>query len=221
MHPQIRKIATTITRPTWKRLLGLTPRAILERGNHQCHVIRKQYAVGNLDNFKRTYTKNKTHYNEMRGWIVCTDGKRNTYIRFYGPPKPDTQVWVWCSCNYFLFHLEYTLARLNASTIRNSNGQRPTLRRKQVIDKKTGKKKWVQVGKNVRLIPHLCKHLVMLGKLALQEKRDLAAEQIEEIEKEASVAKMIEARMTKPNPFTRTIPKGRFTTPFGTHKNIR
>ena len=190
-------IAKPIRRLTLQQLMRATPSAIVSRAAKQCHVVRKEYAVGSLDGFRRTYTKNRTFYNEMRTWTVCTDGKRNTYLRFFGPPSPTTEVWVWCSCPYFTYNLEVVLARYNSSVIRYSNGQIPIVR-------------------NRRMIPHLCKHLILTARAALMEKRDLVQTKLDLEEKEsAAVEKQAAAAQLKPHSSDRKIPKGRFTTPAG------
>lgn len=165
---------------------------IIKRANSQCHVIRKEYAVGSRDGFNRTYRKDRIFYNEMRVYMSCTDGKRATFIRFFGPPEKDTPCWVFCSCQYFTFNLEVALTRQNSSSIKFSNGQLPRER-------------------NVRMIPHLCKHLVLSARLALQQREDLAAERMQ-VEASASKAarNQQEAMM---HPMDKRIPRHQFTSP--------
>lgn len=189
-------IAAPIKRLTLQQLLRATPSAIVARAAKQCHIYRKQYAVGSLDGFRRTYVKNRIFYNELRTWTTCTDGKRNTYLRFFGPPALTTEVWCWCSCPYYTYNLEVVLARYNSSTIRYSNGQRPIVR-------------------NPRMIPHLCKHLVLTARAALMEKKDLVQTKLdleekekESVEKQAAVARLAPREEG-------VIPKGRFTSPVG------
>jgi hypothetical protein len=100
----------------------------------------------------------------------CTDGKRKTYLRFFGAPSMTTPVWAWCDCPYFTYYLEVTLSSFGCSSVRNSNGQPPTIR-------------------NPQNIPYLCKHLVLTAEIALTQRRDLATDRAEkemvEEEKEA------------------------------------
>jgi hypothetical protein len=190
-------IAAPVERLTLQQLVRATPSSIVARATRQCHLIRRQYAMGSLDGFRRQYGKNRSYYNEMRTWTTCTDGKRNSYLRFFGPPALQTQVWAWCDCPYFKFYCEVVLSRYNCSTIRSSNGMLPVVR-------------------NKRMVPHLCKHLLIAAKYAVQEKRDLvqdeldraAAEQEEVAGKKAAMFRPLASRGL-------TIPKGRFTSPGG------
>jgi len=99
--PTKKVVAKPVKRLTLSQLLRATPSAILSRANNQCHVVRKQYDTGSKDGFRRTFVKNKSYYNEMRVRSTCTDGPRNSYVRFFGKPDKDTECWVWCSCPYF------------------------------------------------------------------------------------------------------------------------
>jgi hypothetical protein len=96
-----RVVAAPVDRLTLQQLVRATPSSIVARATRQCHLIRRQYALGSLDGFRRQYGKNRTSYNEMRTWTTCTDGKRNSYLRFFGAPALDTPVWAWCDCQYF------------------------------------------------------------------------------------------------------------------------
>lgn len=57
-----------------------------------------------------------------------------------GAHSTDAQVWLTCSCAYFLYYLEVALARYGNTSIINSDGSAP-------------------VEKNPRQVPYLCKHL--------------------------------------------------------------
>lgn len=70
----------------------------------------------------------------------------NEYIK----PSLDTDCWVKCSCPYFLFHVEYALAKVGSSEIDYSNGRPP-------------------VVTNPHTIPHLCKHLYAAIPLVLKQ----------------------------------------------------
>jgi hypothetical protein len=167
---------------------------IIKRANRECHAIRKEYNIGSRDGFRRVYSRDRTYYNEVRYYSACTDGKRISYIRFYGPPKPETPVWVWCSCPHFLFTLEVALARYNSSSIKQSNGQLPRVR-------------------NPTMFPYLCKHLVNAAKYALQQKDDLAAQRIQSIEQAKTAAAKQQLFKLSEKPTERRIPKGQFVSP--------
>ena len=191
-----KKAASPINRLNLKQLAQATASYfpdIIKRANTQCHVIRKQYAVGSREGFQRTYRKDRTFYNEMRVYMACTDGKRASFVRFFGPPSPDTPCWVFCSCPYFTYNLEVALTRQNSSSIKFSNGQLPRER-------------------NARMIPHLCKHLVLTARLALKETEDKAAARMQV---EASAERTAEARQRQAmqHPMDKKIPKGQFTSP--------
>jgi hypothetical protein len=95
----------------------------------------------------------------------CTDGKRKTYLRFFGVPSVTTPIWAWCDCPYFTYYLEVALTKYGCSSIRSSNGKPPVVR-------------------NPQNLPYLCKHLVLTAKIALTQRRDLATDRAEkEMEK--------------------------------------
>lgn len=162
-------IAAPVKRLTLAQLIKLTPSPIRERANSECRAVRKQYEVGSRDGFRRVYRKDKEYYNEFRFYSVCKDGKRHSYIRFYGPPKADTPVWVWCSCPFFTYTLEVVLAKFNSSTIRLSNGMLPQVR-------------------NPKMVPYLCKHLVRASVDAVKQQKDLAKKRVEELKKQKKAA---------------------------------
>ncbi len=196
--PGKRYAATPINRMKLGQLAQVTARfypEIVKRANQQCHIIRKEYGVGSREGFKRTYRKDKVFYNEMRTYLTCTDGKRAAYIRFFGPPDANTPCWVWCSCQYFTYNLEVALARRNSSAVKLSNGQLPRER-------------------NARMIPHLCKHLVLAARLALQQRDDLAAERIQ-AEAQAKSAATTQQQGMEQKARERKIPRDQFTRPSG------
>jgi len=196
-----RKVAKPLQRLTLKQLVRATPSDIKSRAGTQCRIARKEYAPGSRDNFKRVYVRNRTYYNEFRAWVVCTDGRRNSYLRFFGPPEPDSECWVWCSCPYFQFTLEVALARRNTSVVRNSNGQLPRVR-------------------NPAMIPHLCKHLVLIANAAVKETEDLAAAKMAEEQGVAEEAKKeAAARKIKPRKNSR-LKKDTFSKPKGSRKFV-
>jgi len=194
-----RKIAQPLQRLKLKDLLRATPSDIISRAGTQCRIMRKEYAYGSRDNFKRVYVRNRTYYNEFRAWVMCTDGRRNSYLRFYGPPEKDSEVWVWCSCPYFTFNLEVALARRNSSVVRNSNGALPRVR-------------------NPAMIPHLCKHLVLISNSGVKETRDLAAEKMaEEMGRAEEAEKQAIAHTLRPK---KKLPRDKFVKPSNPNKFV-
>jgi len=189
--------ATPVRRMNLKQLIFATNARypeVIKRANQQCHTIRKEYNVGSRDGFKRVYSPDRIFYNEVRFYSVCTDGKRISYVRFYGPPEPTTPVWVWCSCPMFCFSLEVCLTRYNSSSILQSNGQLPIVRNRQMF-------------------PHLCKHLINASKFALQQTDDLAARRMEAMqEAKTAAAKQQLTRMAQ-KPAHQRIPPKKFVSP--------
>ncbi|MGW8179673.1 MAG: hypothetical protein ACWGQW_13075 [bacterium] len=189
--------ATPIRRMNLKQLVFATNARhpdIIKRANQQCHTLRKEYNIGSRDGFKRVYRPDRIFYNEVRLYSACTDGKRISYVRFFGPPDPTTPAWVWCSCPYFTFNLEVCLTRYNSSSILLSNGQLPIVRNRQMF-------------------PHLCKHLVNTAKFALEQKDDLAARRMEAMqEAKTAAAKQQLTRMAQ-KPTGQRIPPRRFVSP--------
>lgn len=195
--PEKHYAATPIRRMNLKQLVFATNARhpeIIQRANKECHIIRKEYNVGSRDGFKRVYSPDRTFYNEARFYSACTDGKRISYIRFYGPPDPATPVWVWCSCEYYTFNLEVVLTRYNSSSIMLSNGQLPIVRNRQMF-------------------PHLCKHLVNAAKYAIQQTEDLAAQRMEAAEQAKSAAAKQQLTRMAQKPISKRIPPKRFVTP--------
>lgn len=160
-----------IDRLTLQELLRMTPSEIKTRANTQCSPMRRQYSVGSLNGFQRSREKRPTYYNEQRVWMRCTDGKRKTYLRFFGTPAVTTPVWAWCDCPYFKYYLEVALTKYGCSSIKSSNGKPPVVR-------------------NPQNLPYLCKHLVVTAKIAVSQRQDLAKDRAEkEMEQEEAQSK--------------------------------
>jgi hypothetical protein len=175
-----------LQRPDLQELLGMTPSEIIKRSQMQCRPVRKQYALGSKNGWKKARSGFAAYYNEMRVYSMCTDGKRYSYIRFYGPPELSTPVWVWCSCPYFKYYLEVALANRNGTSIKTTSGpgqetyKGRTVSRKPVINKPPN-------VRNPSQAIYLCKHLALAAKLGLAQKKDMASEQYEDDEpREAS-----------------------------------
>ena len=123
-----------------------TPRPIMLRALQQCRV-RVTKAIQDRDDFGNL-TK------EFSGLVRATDGDRYCTIYFYEPDKKnltDSKIWLHCSCPHYTFNVEVVNTLKHSSDILNSNGELPVVR-------------------NPRMIPHLCKHLVALSRLALVAK---------------------------------------------------
>ena len=88
------------------------------------------------------------------------DGPRQVEIRIYMPKGkkirgkgtrtgPSNKCWVTCSCPYWRYHCEVSVAARGSSNVLISNGQFPKIR-------------------NPRMKPYLCKHLLWAAKLAMK-----------------------------------------------------
>jgi hypothetical protein len=190
-----RYAAADIKRLTAKQLILATNikfPELIKRSNQQCHQLRKEYAIGSRDGFKRDWRQDRAFYNELRLYTACTNGRRISYVRFYGPPTADTPVWVWCSCPMFTYNLEVALTRFNSSSVKLSNGQLP-------------------IKRNPRMIPHVCKHLILALKIGLTQKDDLVAQaQEEQAQNKSAAASQLSKLAHKP---TKRIPRRQFVSP--------
>lgn len=96
---------------------------------------------------------------EQEFHVQCLDGVRTVTLRWVGPKKPgpqseqdlgtphdNTELWISCTCPFFLFYNEYALAKVDSSDILYSNGQPPVVR-------------------NPGEVPFVCKH----GFMAIKE----------------------------------------------------
>ncbi len=131
---------------TLRKLVTATPRPILIRALMQCRVNITR-AVQDADEFGNPVK-------ECAGLVRATDGDRFAVLMFYNPEKKnlaESKIWAHCSCPYFTFNVEVTNTLRKSSDIINSNGELPVVR-------------------NPRMIPHFCKHLVALAKLAVKAK---------------------------------------------------
>lgn len=166
---RLKKKQSPIARPTMNDLINATPSEMFDRGRSQCRPIRAQYAIGSKEGWKRSYAKFPTYYNEQRVYSICTDGKRYSYIRFFGSPQPMTPVWVWCSCPYFKFYLEVALSYRNGSDLKRDGGP---MGRKPVRNAPP-------VVRNPEQRLYLCKHLVVTAEIALRQTQDMASNRYE------------------------------------------
>jgi len=167
---RLKKKQSPISRPTLADLVNATPSAIIERARTQCRPLRSQYDLGSKEGWKRSYAKFPTFYNEQRVYTVCTNDKRYSYIRFFGPPELNTPVWVWCSCEYFKYYLEVALSRRNGTDIKTVGGplgRRPVRNAPPVV-------------RNPEQLLYLCKHLVVTAEVGLRQTQDMASKKYEE-----------------------------------------
>lgn len=136
---------------TVQKLLLITPKTVVYRSSHaRIRIIRDKphrsgdyrdiYArvsLGNIESTGDSYTLN----------VRCHGTEKNpTDFKF----RPQSNIWVHCSCPYFTYYLEVALQLYGSSQIYNSNGQFPKIR-------------------NPSLKPYFCKHLYALS-LALLKK---------------------------------------------------
>jgi len=78
--------------------------------------------------------------------VLATTIPRRVTFKIYGDPQGPKTVyqrptWVHCSCEWFCFFCEYSLAKRRSSDIISCNGQAPK-------------------EKNPRMWPYICKHIV-------------------------------------------------------------
>lgn len=181
--------STDLDRLTLQQLIRATPPEIVDR-QFTVRITSKYYEVGSNDGFRRVYNKDRPYYNQARTYTISSraaggSGKKHmSLIRFYGPPDPKTPVWVWCDCEMYQFYLEVVLSDRNSSSIKNSNGEPPTVR-------------------NPQRVPYLCKHLLRSSRWALSQTRDMAAEKMAPPETEGSKEAGVKrtAAMPLKNPF--------------------
>ena len=150
---------------TLQQVLRMTPNRFRDRGLNTCTITAKQYGSGSREGFARSRVIDPTWYNEMRITSRCTGTQRYSYIRFFGPPVPNSPVWVWCSCPHFAFNVEWVLAQYGSSSISQGYENRGI----DIIDAPP-------IVRNKSKLPYLCKHLILCASEALKQTRDYAAE---------------------------------------------
>ncbi len=153
-----------------RKLIRATPHKILLRAAIQCRTTITR-AILEVDEFGN---KRKN----VAGLVRATDGDRFVVVMFYEPEKTalgESKVWVHCSCPYYLYHCEVVNAKHKSSDIINSNGQLPLVR-------------------NPRMIPHVCKHLVAMARIAVKAKaKDMTKAKEEKEKKKKTVPNKREA----------------------------
>jgi hypothetical protein len=128
-----------------------------------CNLVAKQYGAGSRRGFNRSRVDYPTWYNEMRIVSRCTGERRYSYIRFYGPPTLETPVWVWCSCPFFAYNVEWVLTQYGSSSV--STGYQ---------DRGVAIKNKPPTIRNSEQRPYLCKHLMLCADQALRQTRELS-----------------------------------------------
>ena len=157
-----------------KELITATPDSVREK-SYGVRLLQRHFEAGSMDGFRRTYYKYKSYYNQARVYSISSKSsggsgrKHRSIIRFYGPVDPNTPVWVWCDCEYFLYYLEVVLSELGSSVVENSNGEQPNVT-------------------NLMKIPYLCKHLYKAQKWALTQRGNPALEKMQALEKSEAAA---------------------------------
>jgi len=118
------------------QMLKYTPSKIKKKTVKTVKSIRLVKAVYDTDEYGR-------HQKAMFK-VTATTIPRKVTIKMYGKidtPYNHRKSWVHCSCEWFTFFCEYSLAKRKSSTIINSNGNAP-------------------VETNPRQWPFICKHIV-------------------------------------------------------------
>lgn len=153
---------------TLRQLLRLTPADVREKAK-SCRVVSRNYGTGSREGFRRSRSRYPTWYNEMRTYTICTKKRHSSYVRFYGPPEPNTRCWVWCDCGYFGYYLEWTLAQYGSSSLETGyQSQGPRIKNQPPRIR------------NPKQKPYLCKHLLLAAEQGLRQTRDLAAQKGQE-----------------------------------------
>jgi len=121
---------------TLKRLMNNTPQIVRTRAR-LCSSKILQISPGE-------------EFDEFKYLVKCTDGYRQVTLRdFSGGMTPQSEVWVSCTCPYFLFTVEWAIAKRTgrppSADILYCNGRPPVIR-------------------NPRYLPYMCKHLYHVTK---------------------------------------------------------
>lgn len=143
---------------TLKQLASLTPPSVVKRATSPGVIILSDKEEADKKQKGRKYRSvymSVALYNEQSSHRPYTLSIRN-YGTKTAPEnfawKPESQIWVHCSCPYFTYYLEVALKLKGSSDIYDSNGARPRIT-------------------NPTLRPYLCKHLVAaLDYLAYRQK---------------------------------------------------
>jgi len=182
-----------LPRTTLRQLMNMTPRQYYQR-KAGCRLAAQQYGAGSRAGFQRSRPKNPIYYNEMRCSIVCPSGRRRySYVRFYGPPDPNSPVWVWCSCEDFGYRLEWVLSKLGSSSLATGYSGQGVEIINEPPDVRNPQKK-----------PGLCKHLLMAAEMALRQTKDYASQQ-GSADKEAAKKAAFDASLKQPDSINSTM----------------
>ena len=143
--------------------------------------------------FPREHERVQELLNDNVEWAEIESIGDPKQVPTYDATVPEVEHFI---ANGFVVHntynLEVALTRQNSSSIKFSNGQLPRER-------------------NVHMIPHLCKHLVLTSRLALQQTEDKAAERMQ-VEAQAKTAAEMQKKAML-HPMDKRIPKNQFTSP--------
>ena len=158
---------------TTSALMSLTPQKVRDRTSRPEILIIKDdlryLTYGAKDQTRRIFLKVSLHNDESSGRpysvAVRSSGTKKDANNFL--VKPDTKLWVHCSCPYFFYYLEVVLSRLGSSTISKDN--QPPLPRTS--------NKALPMVTNPELRPYICKHIWAALAALLRIDRDKKAYQ--------------------------------------------
>lgn len=140
---------------TTRALMGLTPQKVRERTSRPEIMIIKDDL-----RFMSANAKNEARRIFLKVSLHNTDSSGRPYsvaIRSHGTAKngrnflikPDTKLWVHCSCPYFFYYLEVVLAKQGSTTISKDN--LPPLPRTS--------NKALPTATNPQMRTYICKHI--------------------------------------------------------------
>lgn len=140
---------------TTRTLMSLTPKKVRDRSSRPEILIIKDdlryLAYGAKNQTRRVFLKVSLHNDESSGRpysvAIRSSGTEKDQTNYL--VKPDTKMWVHCSCPYFFYYLEVVLSRLGSSTISKDN-QAPLPRTSN---------KALPMVTNPELRPYICKHI--------------------------------------------------------------
>lgn len=125
------------------------------------------HELNSEEEFHPQRARGKEPYLSQVYTAACLDGTKKVTIRFAsGVTDKNSLVWVSCTCPYFLFYVEYALARVGSSSIIYCNGEPPYIR-------------------NPSRTPYLCKHLYSVASRIQPGKKRKASVEMSDIDQQA------------------------------------
>jgi len=140
---------------TTRQLMALTPEKVVERTTRPEILIIKDdlryLSYGSKNQTRRVFLKVSLHNDQSTGrpYSVAIRSSGTSKNRSNFLIRPDTDLWVHCSCPYFFYYLEVVLSRKGASTISKDNAAPLPRTSNKALPKVT----------NPTLRPYLCKHV--------------------------------------------------------------